>query len=139
MSPKTQKTAKNRNLKVSEENIRVMRTVGDQEAFYFYEAVGKPTGESASNLSQFLERVNSVKTESLLFHLERGDFQNWIEKTIGDSGLAKEIGRISPSKCKDIRAKMRSVIERKIEKLNNASLKVIINDDITVTSLTPMT
>ena len=56
-------------------SVKILRTVDDQEAFYFYEAFGKPTGKAARNLSDFLDIVKSVKTESLMFHLQRGDFR----------------------------------------------------------------
>ena len=99
MPPKTRKkrkTQKSRDLEVNAEAIRILRILRDEEAFYFYEAIGKPTGENARSLSDFLEKIKSVKLESLLFHLQRKDFQTWIKKILGDSKLARKMDRIPP-------------------------------------------
>jgi len=73
---KKRKIQKSRGLEVNAEAIRILRTVKDEEAFYFYEAIGKPTGESARSLSDFLEKIKSVKLESLLFHLQEETSKN---------------------------------------------------------------
>jgi tryptophan 2,3-dioxygenase len=112
------------NMGVHTEALRVLRTVGDQEAFYFYEAVGKPTGEVARNLSDFVDKVKSVKSESLMFHLQRKDFQNWIEKILGDSKLAEELERISPSNSHDIRAKIHETVENRMRELRESSAQI---------------
>ena len=65
-------------VRVEDKAIRILRTLNNEEAFYFYENINKPTGQSARNLNEFLEKVKSVKLESLVFHLERNDFKNWI-------------------------------------------------------------
>lgn len=138
MSPKIQKkrkTQKSRGLEVDTEALRILRTVRDEEAFYFYEAVGKPTGESARDLSDFLEKIKNVKLESLLFHLQRKDFQNWIKKTLGDSKLAKRIGRISPSYDDDLRTKIHATIENRIKELRGPSVTLLVNEDFAVASL----
>ncbi len=92
---RTRSSENRQNIKVNMGAVRILRTVGNQEAFYFYEKVGRPTGESARNLSDFLEKVKSVKSDCLMFHYQRRDFQNWIGKVLGDSKLAEELGGIS--------------------------------------------
>jgi hypothetical protein len=140
MSPKIEKiskTQKSRELEVSKEAMKILRTVRDGEAFYFYENIGKPTGESAKSLSDFLERIKSVKLESLLFHLQRKDFQNWIIKTLGDSKLSKEIGKIPPSNSENIRTKMHLAVERRIKELNKGSITLLVNENLAVASSSP--
>jgi hypothetical protein len=140
MPPKTRKkrkTKKSRGLEVNTEAIRILRTVRDEEAFYFYEAIGKPTGESARSLSDFLEKMKSVKLESLLFHLQRKDFQNWINKILGDSKLARKIGRISPSCDEELRTKIHATIENRIKELRDASLTLLVSEDLVVVSPSP--
>jgi len=121
MSTKIQKKKKTRQkrrgLEVNTKAIKILRTLTKEEAFHFYEAVGKPTGENARSLSDFLEKANSVKLESLLFHLQRKDFQNWTKKTLDDSKLARRIGRIRPSHDDDLRTKMCTTIENRIKEL----------------------
>ncbi len=137
MSPKNEKKRKihkSRKIEVSRVAIKILRTLNDQEAFYFYETIGKPTGENAKSLSDFLEKIKSVKLESILFHLQRKDFQNWIKKTLGDSKLAEKIGRISPSCDEKVRMRLRSLINNRIKELRKTSpLKVI--EDFVVTPL----
>ena len=106
----------------------------DEEAFYFYEAIGKPTGENARSLSDFLEKIKSVKLESLLFHLQRKDFQTWIKKILGDSKLARKIGRIPPSHDDDLRTKIHATVENRIKELRGTSLTLLVNEDLAVVS-----
>jgi hypothetical protein len=129
---KKQKGGNTQNPWVHTEAVKVLRTVGDQEAFYFYEAVGKPTGEVARNLSDFLDRVKSVKSESLMFHLQRKDFQNWVEKILGDSKLAEELERISPSNSNDIRAKIHKTVENRVKELREPSAEISVVENSVV-------
>ena len=69
-------------VRVEDKAIRTLRTLNNEEAFYFYENINKPTGQSARSLNEFLEKIKSVKLESLVFHLERNDFKNWIKNTL---------------------------------------------------------
>jgi len=137
MPPKTKKkrkTQKSRDLEVNAEAIRILRILRDEEAFYFYEAIGKPTGENAQSLSDFLEKMKSVKLESLLFHLQRKDFQTWIEKTLGDSKLARKMDRIPPSHDDDLRTKIHATVENRIKELRGTSLTLLVNEDLAVVS-----
>jgi len=60
MSPlkigKKWKPQKSSSPEVKAKAIKILRTVGSGEAFYFYEDIGKTTGESANSLSDFFER-----------------------------------------------------------------------------------
>ena len=112
------------NLKVDREAVKILRTVRDEDAFYFYEGVGKPTGEIARSLSDFLDRVKSVKTESLIFHLQRRDFQSWVRKILGDPKLAEELGRISSSNCDDVRMNIYKTVENRIKQLRESSVSI---------------
>jgi hypothetical protein len=135
MPSRNRKKSKGRNkqnLGVRIEAVKVLRTVGDHEAFYFYEAVGKPTGEVARNLSDFVDRVKSVKSESLMFHLQRKDFQNWVEKILGDSKLAEELARISSSNGDDIRAKINETVENRVRELKESSAQISVNENAVV-------
>ena len=137
MPPKTRKKRKpqkSSGLEVNAEDVKILRTVGDEEAFYFYEAIGKPTGENAQSLSDFLEKMKSVKLESLLFHLQRKDFQTWIEKTLGDSKLARKMDGIPPSHDDDLRTKIHATVENRIKELRGTSLTLLVSEDLAVVS-----
>jgi tryptophan 2,3-dioxygenase len=119
---------------VNAEAIKYLRTVNPSESFHFYEAIGKPTGQSASNLTEFLETVKSVKTESLQFHLERKDFQKWIEKTLGDKTLARRITKTGAKHEGNIRAKIQSTLQKRIKELAEPNLTMMVDTEQTVTS-----
>jgi len=131
---KKRKPQKSSGLEVDAEDVKILRTVRDEEAFYFYEAIGKPTGENARSLSDFLEKMKSVKLESLLFHLQRKEFQTWIEKTLGDSKLARKMDGIPPSHDDDLRTKIHATVENRIKELRGTSLTLLVNEDLAVVS-----
>jgi hypothetical protein len=114
------------------ETIKILRPLNEKEAFYFYEDLGKPTGESARSLSDFLEKIKSVKLKSVLFHLQRKDFQNWTKETLGDPKLATRIERIVPSPDDDLRKKIHSTIENRIKELSGESVALVVNEDLIV-------
>ena len=127
-----EKPQKDHGLKVNPKAIRNLKTLKNEEAFYFYEAVGKPTGLNARNLPDFLEKVKSVKLESLLFHLQRGDFKNWIENALGDPKLAKNIEKIPLSHDERLRMKIRTAVESRLRE-SETSITFQMNNDIPVT------
>ncbi|MGB9778974.1 MAG: DUF5752 family protein [Candidatus Bathyarchaeales archaeon] len=49
---------------------------------------------SACSLKEFMEKVNEVNMKSLEFHLQRGDFEKWINEVLEDAELAKEIAKL---------------------------------------------
>jgi hypothetical protein len=132
ISKKGAKNRKRQNPEADTEVVRALRTVKDQEAFYFYEAVGKPTGELARNLPDFLNKVKIVKSESLVFHLQRGDFQNWVTNTLGDSKLGNELSKISASEDKDTRMDVCKTVEDRIDELRESCTAISIEDERTV-------
>jgi len=77
---------------------RILGTVVYDKAFFFYEEVGKPTGDFAVSLSDFCNKINTVAPKCLAFHLRRGDFENWIRETIGDLELTQRVGKLKTSK-----------------------------------------
>lgn len=133
MSSKKEKRTISRKRRSSEIDIgsmKILRTVKDQEAFYFYEAVGRPTGEIARSLMDFLDKVKHVKSESLTFHLQRRDFQNWIEKILGDSKLAGKLERISPSNNDGdaVRMNICTTVENRVNELRDSSIQMHVDD-----------
>ena len=83
--------------------------------------------------SDFLQKIWTVELESVVFHLERKDFQNWIKKTLGDNKLARRIGRIRPSD--DLRTEIHAIIENRIKELWETSLTFLVDEELAVTSI----
>lgn len=73
---------------------KVIKTIPREKAFYFFTSIGNYTGESASSLKEFMEKINEVNVKSLEFHLYRGDFEKWIAEVLEDKELAEEIRKL---------------------------------------------
>jgi hypothetical protein len=71
-----------------------LRVVPDAQGFHFYTAVGDYCGVSVHSLEEFADALQYVCSEAIVFHFERGDFQNWIRDIIGDNELAKKLADI---------------------------------------------
>jgi len=126
--PKTSKMKKlkekTQEVKVDSNAIKTLRTLGNEEAFYFYEAVDKPTGQSAKNLHEFLEKMESIKPESLLFHHGRNDFKNWIANTLEDQKLAKKIEIIHVKNENQLRIKICAAIKARLQEIEATTIEV---------------
>lgn len=76
---------------------KILSEVPAYNAFYFFNGINKYSGVSARSLIVFSNRLTSLDRKSLDFHFKRGDFENWIRSTIGDSYLANKIAKIDES------------------------------------------
>ncbi len=99
----------------------VLRSVPPQNAFYFYRAIGAPTGAAARNLPDFLGILNSIDLASLQFHLGRGDFENWV-KMLGDNTLAKQLAGLKEKKMRgeDVRLQLVDIVKARIDTLQKS-------------------
>ncbi len=103
---------------------RILGTLGQDRAFYFYEDVGRPTGDSATSVTDFCTKINTVASPSLSFHLKRGDFESWIKNAIGDTELANSIAKIRKTKTAwkreaTLRKKLYSAIRDRVVELQD--------------------
>ena len=81
-------------VKSSDKTKNPLRIVPDAQGFHFYTAVGDYCGVSVHSLEEFADALQYVCAEAIVFHFERGDFQNWIWDVIGDNELAKKLDDI---------------------------------------------
>ena len=77
---------------------RILRTITNRNAFIFYEDISNQTGDLATNLFEFCRQITEITSKCLVFHMKRGDFENWIRDTIGDIELANRIGKLKNNK-----------------------------------------
>jgi hypothetical protein len=94
-----------------------MRKVSYEKAFYFFLSIGNITGEKASSLAEFLEKVKKIDIKSLEFHLYRKDFERWIGETLGYDYLADEMKKIRNKNLKG--EGMRAQISRAVSNFIN--------------------
>jgi len=97
----------------------VLRTVPQNEAFYFFEDPNKYTGKSASNLAEFCDMTKTVDKKSIVFHFKRRDFERWIKETLRDKQLAKRIRNIKKTRSEErLRTQIYKVSKKRLEELN---------------------
>jgi hypothetical protein len=73
-----------------EDAARLLAQLPQEKAFHFFEDIGKPLDLYADGIKEFLEKVPRVTTQSLEFHIIRGDFEKWFD-SIGDVEMAMKI------------------------------------------------
>ena len=61
-----------------------------EKAFYFYRGIGQPLGTTAGSLAEFVDVLQGIDPESVKFHVERGDFEQWF-RSLGEQALANQI------------------------------------------------
>jgi hypothetical protein len=84
------------------ENRVRLASVAANEPFLFYTNVGKEhyTGVMAWSLSGMQKAIQSVSVKSAEFHNNRGDFEEWAEKSLHDKILAERLRKTGSSKLK---------------------------------------
>lgn len=99
----------------------VLKPVAPEKAFYFYNSIGNYTGKSAASLKEFAQRIREVDQKSLGFHLQRGDFENWIAGVLKDEELARQVKglRAYNPTSEDLRDRLNSVVSRRLDQLTH--------------------
>ena len=108
---------------MNDPNTKILRKVGDAEAFYFYRALGIYTGQKANSLEEFLQKIKEIDAESLEFHLSREDFEKWIVLTLSDARLAKDTKTLREQKAatgNDLRGPLSVLISKRLKELKSA-------------------
>ncbi len=85
-------------------------------AFYFNMPTGEFTGYSARSLSELLQVLDKVPLESFAYHLNRGDFENWLRTSLfleEEARLVSEIRKM-PGDYREKLGAFKRVIESAI-------------------------
>ena len=109
---------------MNDPNTKILRKVGDAEAFYFYRALGIYTGQKANSLEEFLQKIKEIDAKSFEFHLSREDFEKWIASTFGDARLAKDVKTLRAQKAttgNDLRERLSLLISKRLKELKSVS------------------
>ena len=85
-----------------------------ERVFYFRGPQGK-LNLRANNLNTFLQLVAGIDDDTWRYHLERGDYSNWMSSSIKDDDLGQEVKRIEENRSFSP-AQSREEIARAIEK-----------------------
>lgn len=94
-----------------------------EKAFYFFTSIGNYTGESASSLKEFADRLKEVNEKSLEFHIQRGDFQKWTAEVLQDQELSEKIVRIQKMNLtgSDLISQLSMIVTRHLDMLMKRS------------------
>ena len=90
---------------------------GDSAPFYFFNDVGQYTGLYAISLMDFYIKLRSLDTKSIDFHMNRGDFQNWI-RDIGDfTTLVHDLDQLMKRGLdrESLRVRLTALLERALQ------------------------
>jgi hypothetical protein len=102
-----------------EVNSKILRTFPREKAFYFFTSIGNYTGESATSLKEFMEKINQVNMKSLEFHLYRGDFEKWITEVLDDKKLAEDVGKLQKTNPlgDHLRNQLHTIVSKRYQQL----------------------
>ena len=119
MKAKMSNAPTKKEIKINTELVKkILRTVPQNEAFYFFIDIGEYTGEYAISLEDFCSKIRLIELKSVLFHFDRQDFEKWIKGTIGDSILADKIGKIKNSVTREeFRTEIHRIVEQRLYQL----------------------
>jgi predicted transcriptional regulator len=77
--------------------LKASASVPENMQFRFYDGIDNPTDVSANSGLDFYEKIKTVNDSSIEFHLNRGDFENWIRSAVDDQALADDVAKMKQS------------------------------------------
>jgi hypothetical protein len=114
----THRTPERRRLESNTRILEILRNVPYEKGFHFYTAPGSFTGETATSLDAFEKKLQVVPADAVTFHFQRGDFQKWIEDTLGDGELAKRVSLIILTRpVEDLRKELMAIVQTRVTEL----------------------
>ena len=113
------KYADSKEQNISESKIRkLLSTVPHDRGFNFFTGLDRNTGETAISLETFGQKLEIINDDSVMFHFQRNDFQNWIKTTVGDDALGERINNISRQiSVEDLRNELVKTVQTRISQL----------------------
>lgn len=98
--------------------LKILGTVPHDKGFHFFTDLGHSTGESATSLEMFAQKLDEISEDSVKFHFQRKDFQNWIQTTVGDGVLAERISNVNGQlPVEDLRSELVKTLKTRISEL----------------------
>jgi predicted transcriptional regulator len=95
--------------------LRAFVPVPEGTGFHFYKGIDQPTDFTAKTLVEFFEDIKQVSVDSLEFHLNRDDFENWLRDACKESEFAQEVGVVKEAGFtgEELRAELLKVLDAK--------------------------
>jgi alpha-amylase len=99
----------------------VLRVVSVPDAFLFFINAERYTGEFATSLTDLLRKIDRVPLESVEFHFQRGDFEKWVGRTLGEEDLAGKMRQIDRfARGEELRVAIKEAIRKRLEGFDQA-------------------
>lgn len=97
-------------------------SVPDYLAFRFAAGEGMMTGDVAHSYQEFLDVIKRVDSRSLVYHLYRGDFDNWVSEVFRDKALSEKLVRLKSTvrPVDQLRTRMIRLLEGRLAELRGA-------------------
>jgi hypothetical protein len=100
----------------------ILRIVPEDHGFYFMTENGVYSGEMAISLEDFESKLETIDVRSVVYHYYRGDFQRWIESTLGDRDFANKLCFISTEISPEgLRGELLKMLDKRISDLKGLS------------------
>jgi hypothetical protein len=100
----------------------ILRSVPYSQGFHFFTAEGEYTGETAIDLFAFYEELKVIDDESVQFHVQRRDFQNWVRNTLGDLELAGKLDQVDTQQpADDLKRELVKIVENRVTELHTTA------------------
>ena len=112
------------------ETLEILRSVSLERGFHFFTEKGN-TGITAISLSDFIAKLETIDVNSVFFHYPRGDFQKWIDDTLGDKDLANRMCFIQTGLSgENLRKHLLRIIQKRITELKEQQNNRQMNDTV---------
>jgi len=110
-------------VETSLETSKSLSNVPFDKGFHFTTKDGVYTGITAVSLPDFATKLQTIDSESILFHYPRGDFQKWIDETLGDKELADRLCFIKTNLSgEELRKQIHKIVQNRVNELKGTWL-----------------
>ena len=82
-----------------EQQVNLPTMVSEDRAFHFWTS-GRYLGVKARTLREFVDTLHYVDGDSLVYHLERNDFANWLELELGQKAMGSQVRQLRSHKLR---------------------------------------
>src|SRR3989304_305869 len=100
---------------INTENAKaILAHMPHDKSFHFYASLGKPLSLYAHSLQDFCDKILKVNTDSIEFHVSRGDFEAWFAG-LGDVELKKKAALLKEKKVvgEELRKRLQETVEKR--------------------------
>ena len=100
------------------EASKILAPVSSERGFHFNTEKGVYIGVTATSITDFASKLETIDEKSILFHYPRGDFQKWIQEVLSDKELANRMCFIQRDiSGENLRSQLLKIVQKRITEL----------------------